>query len=247
MWQSQVTLLAEIDRQKDELLGIIAHQLFTPITAVKWSTENLLSGDTGKLTKSQQNEVESIQNVTAQLADLVAMILDVSRIQLGRIPLNNVPLDLNVMMKEILEIITIKAKEKNVKLVTHMPNTLPTVLLDKRYTHMTIENLLSNAVKYTPAGGAVTLTMTTANDILRCSVKDTGCGIPKADQEKIFGKLFRASNVRNTVDGNGFGLYVAKGAIEAEGGKIWFESEENKGSTFFVELPLNYQQTDQKK
>jgi signal transduction histidine kinase len=73
---------------------------------------------------------------------------------------------------------------------------------------------------------------------LSCEVRDTGCGIPKAEQEKIFGKLFRASNVRNSVEGNGFGLYVAKGAIEAQGGKIWFESEEGKGTAFFIELPI---------
>ena len=103
---------------------------------------------------------------------------------------------------------------------------------------MTIENLLSNAVKYTPEKGEVDFTVTITGNTLHCVVKDTGVGIPKADQEKIFGKLFRASNVRNTVDGNGFGLYVAKGAVEAQGGKIWFESEEGKGTTFFVELPL---------
>src|SRR5207249_95921 len=119
-----------------------------------------------------------------------------------------------------------------------MPPTLPIAMLDRRYTRMTVENLLSNAVKYTPEKGTVHLKVEIKNNTLYCQVTDTGCGIPKDEQSKIFGKLFRASNVRNSVDGNGFGLYVAKGAMEAQGGKIWFESTEGKGTTFSVELPL---------
>jgi len=94
-------------------------------------------------------------------------------------------------------------------------------------------------VKYTPEGGKVSFDVKIEDGCLNVSVKDTGMGIPKKEQDKIFGRMFRASNVRNTVDGNGFGLFVAKGAVEAQGGKIWFESTEGKGTTFFVRLPLN--------
>ena len=103
---------------------------------------------------------------------------------------------------------------------------------------MTVENMLTNAVKYTPDGGKVTFDLKIDKGIMRCSVSDTGCGIPKEEQGKIFGKMYRASNVRNTVEGNGFGLYVAKGAIEGQGGKMWFTSEVGKGTTFSFELPL---------
>jgi signal transduction histidine kinase len=240
MWRHQVTILADLDRQKDELLGIVAHQLATPITAVKWSTELLLSGDLGQMIKAQQDEVTTIQMVSAQLTDLVGMILDVSRIQLGRINLNSVPLDLHAMLKEILDVIRIKAQEKHVRLNVELPEKLPVALLDRRYTHMTLENLLSNAVKYTPAEGRVDFTVTLKDDVLHCVVADTGCGIPKDEQGKIFGKLYRASNVRNAVEGNGFGLYVAKGAIEAQGGSIRFTSVEGQGTTFYIDLPLRY-------
>ena len=179
-----------------------------------------------------------MHGVTVNLADLVSMILDVSRIQLGRVNIEKQELDLNAFFKEILEVIEPKSKEKGVQFNVKMPSSLPKAMLDKRYTHMTFENLLSNAVKYTPAKGTVDFILELRGDRLYCEVKDSGCGIPKADQDKIFGKLFRASNVRNEVDGNGFGLYVAKGAIEAQGGKIWFESEEKKGTTFMVEVPL---------
>jgi two-component system sensor histidine kinase VicK len=119
-----------------------------------------------------------------------------------------------------------------------MPDVLPTVYLDKRYTRMTIENLLTNAVKYTPDGGTVTLDIQSEKGVMKCRITDTGCGIPKADQGKIFGKMYRASNVVNTVEGNGFGLYVAKGAIEGQGGTIGFESMEGKGTTFHFTLPM---------
>jgi signal transduction histidine kinase len=238
-WGSRVDLLKELDRQKDELLGLVSHQLATPVSAIKWNTEMMLDGDLGKFNKEQEESVKSLQNIAGDLSDLISMILDVSRIQLGRIRIDKQELDLKSFFKEILEIIEPKVSDRKIKFNIEMPETFPKAMLDKRYTHMTIENLLTNAVKYTPEKGTVNFTVKLRGDTLYCEVKDTGVGIPKADQDKIFGKLFRASNVKNTIDGNGFGLFVAKGAIEAQGGKIWFESEEGKGTTFFIELPLN--------
>lgn len=237
-WRIKVEIVKEVDRQKDELLSIVSHQLATPVSSVKWYLEMMKDGDLGPLNEEQIKHVTSMQDVASNLSDLVSMILDVSRIQLGKMHIEKQELDLNNFFKEILDIIEPKALEKKVNLVNKLPAKMPVAQLDKRYTHMTIENLLSNAIKYTPENGEVDFTVTIEGNILRCVVKDTGVGIPKADQDKIFGKLFRASNVRNTVDGNGFGLYVAKGAVEAQGGNIKFQSAEGKGTTFFVELPL---------
>jgi len=230
--------LKELDRQKDELMSIVSHQLAAPITSIKWYLELFKEGDLGALQKEQQESVVTMQHIAAGLADLVGMILDVSRIQLGRVRIEPTPLDLGECCREILATVEPKALEKKQKFEKDVPASLPVAMLDKRYTRMTIENLLTNAIKYTPEGGTVRFSVELHGDKLLCSVKDTGCGIPKADQSKIFGKLFRASNVRNTAEGNGFGLYVAKGAIEAQGGRIWFESEEGKGTTFFVEVPV---------
>lgn len=239
MWGSRVDFFKELDRQKDELLSIVSHQLATPVTSVKWYLEMLKNGDLGKLTKEQDEHINSMQGITVNLVDLVGMILDVSRIQLGRVQISKQNLDLGVFFKEILETVEPKATEKKVQFMKVLPSAFPAAKLDKRYTRMTIENLLTNAVKYTPSGGRVNFDVEVRGNTLWCKVQDTGCGIPKADQAKIFGKLFRASNVRNSVDGNGFGLYIAKGAVEAQGGKIWFESHEGIGTTFFVELPLS--------
>lgn len=238
IWNKRIALIAELDRQKDELLSMVSHQLATPVSSVKWYVEMMLDGDMGKLTSKQQEHLQSVQSVAADLSDLVSLILDVSRIQLGRMKVDKNDLDLSEFFKEVLVIIEPKAKEKPINLSVSLPKKMPVVKLDRRYTHMTIENLLTNAIKYTPKNGDVQFSVEIKNNTLYCKVKDTGVGIPKQEQSKIFGKLFRATNVRNTFDGNGFGLYVAKGAIEAQGGKIWFESEEGRGSTFFVELPI---------
>ncbi len=238
VWQERVDIMQDLDRQKDELLGIVAHQLAKPITAIRWDLESLLDGELGALNAEQKDEARTMRSQAVNLADLVSMILDVSRIQLGKMQFDPRPLELNTLFAEMLDIIKPTIEQKKIHFVSTMPETFPTVYLDKRYTRMTIENLLTNAVKYTPEGGNVTLNVAIENGVMSCSISDTGCGIPKADQGKIFGKMYRASNVVNTVDGNGFGLYVAKGAVEGQGGTIRFESTEGKGTTFFITLPM---------
>jgi signal transduction histidine kinase len=238
IWKNRVDIVNELDRQKDELLSIVSHQLATPITSIKWYLEMMMNGDLGALSDQMKEHVHSMQGIAINLVDLVGMILDVSRIQLGRMKVEKQKMDLDGFFKKLIEVIEPRAIEKKVKFSKEIPASMPSAMLDKRYTRMTIENLLSNAVKYTPENGEVQLKVKVQNDKLYCEVSDTGMGIPKAEQDKIFGKLFRASNVRNSVDGNGFGLYVAKGAVESQGGAIRFTSTEGKGTTFYVELPL---------
>ena len=243
----RVKMMRELDRQKDELLGIVSHQLATPVSSLKWYLEMMHDGDLGKLTGEQKKEVTTMQHAAGDLADLVSMILDVSRIQLGRMKVNRAKLDLNSFFDEVIAGINIQAKDKKVKLNIKQNKKLPIAMLDKRLMRMTLENLLSNAVKYTPSGGEVTLSIRKKDGALCYEVQDTGVGIPKSDHEHMFEKLFRASNVRNEVDGNGFGLYVAKGAVEAQSGTISFTSEEGKGTTFRVWIPLDANQKHSKK
>lgn len=239
VWNKRVELLSELDKQKDELLGMVSHQLATPISAIKWYVEMLLDGDLGALNEAEKEQLNTIYKTSFDLSDLVSMILDVSRIQLGRMNVSKQQLDLNEFFKEITDVVEPKAIEKKVEFIKNIPSKLPSAMLDKRYTRMTIENLMTNAIKYTPEKGKVMVDVAIVNNQLKVTVKDTGVGIPKADQKEIFGKMFRASNVRNSkIDGNGFGLFVAKGAVESQGGEIRFESTEGKGTTFYVTLPL---------
>ncbi len=243
LWNKRVEIFAEVDRQKDEVMSIIVHQLLTPINAVKWTIELLESGDS-----NIKESIQIIQDQAKKLENLATAILEATRIQLGRVPINFAPLDLNIFFKGILDTVSLQAKEKKVKLTTSVPSSLPIVMLDGKYTQMTIENLLSNAVKYTPTGGKVDFIVKIQKQTMYCTVKDTGVGIPKKDHDQVFGKMYRASNVAHSdIGGNGLGLYAAKGAIEAQGGKIRFESEENKGTTFFVEVPLKLASAEEKK
>lgn len=237
LWGSRMELMQELDRQKDELLGIVSHQLATPISALKWDFEMLLDGDFGKFNKEQEEFFGKLQGVAKHLADLASMILDVSRIQLGRVKVDRTDLDLKEFFGEIMTIMEAKAQERKVHLTSTISDKVGIASLDKRLMRMIVENLMSNAIKYTPEGGKVKLDVSSTHQELKIVVSDTGCGIPKQDQDKIFGKLFRASNACN-VDGNGFGLYVVKGAVEAQGGTSRFESAEGKGSTFIVTLPI---------
>ncbi len=236
-WNDRVSEVKELDKQKDELLSIVSHQLATPVSSVKWYLEMLLDGDVGALTKEQQDYLKTMQSVTRDLADLVSMILDVSRIQLGKMKVDRQDIDFNAFLQELLDVIVPKAKEKAQIFDVSIPEKLPRMKLDKRLTRMTLENILSNAIKYTPAKQKVIWKVEKLSNKILITVKDTGIGIPQKEQSKIFGKQYRASNT-GSIEGNGFGLYVAKGAIESQDGKIWFESAEGKGTTFYVELPI---------
>ncbi len=238
IWNKRIELVTELDEQKDELLGIVSHQLATPVSSFKWYIEMMIDGDIGKITNEQKKHLQSMQAITTSLVDLVSMILDVSRIQLGRMKVDKVLTNLNEFYSEIVTVTDPKAEESNIKFVHSISKDLKEGMLDQRLTRMTIENLLTNAIKYSKKGGTVTLKIIKKNNRMFCQVTDEGCGIPKKDQDKIFGKLYRASNV-GSISGNGFGLFVAKGAIESQSGKIWFESTEGKGTTFFVDLPLD--------
>lgn len=231
--------LKELDRQKDELLSMVSHQLAAPVTAIKWYIELLLDEEVGSLNKEQKTQIGTMQNLTTNLSELISMILDVSRIQLGRMKVEKQKMPLTNLVEEILKVIQPKIEEKQLKFGLVDKLKTKEVAYDKRLTRMTIENLLTNAVKYTSANGKVTLKLEEEPDWVVISVADTGIGIPKTEQDKIFAKLFRASNVRDKVEGNGFGLFVAKGAIESQGGSISFQSEEGKGTTFRVRLPTS--------
>ncbi|MBU0766231.1 HAMP domain-containing histidine kinase [Patescibacteria group bacterium] len=237
VWEQRVAIIREMDRQKDELLSIVSHQLATPISAVKWNLEMMADGDMGKLTKDQEEHLKTIQPQTENLADLASMILDVSRVQLGRMKVDRIDMDVAQFSKDVFKEVEPKALEKGVKYTMSVSKDVPKMMLDKRLMRMTMENLLTNAVKYTPKGGSVDLKVEMNGKKLHYEVKDTGCGIPKKEHDKVFGKLFRASNVLD-VSGNGFGLYVAKGAAESQGGTITFDSVENKGTTFLVDIPI---------
>jgi len=234
-----VTKEREIDRAKSEFVSLASHQLRTPLSTVNWYAEMLLEEDTGKSKEAQRRYLEKIYRNNQRMVGLVNALLNVSRIELGTLVVEPEPTDLQAVAKSALEELSLQIKDKKLEIRTHYSKDLPIVILDPKLMRIVFQNLLSNSVKYTSQGGKVDLVITKQKIDVLIRVSDTGQGIPKAQQSKIFTKLFRADNARIIdPDGTGLGLYIVKSVIEQFGGKIWFESEKNKGTTFYTTIPL---------
>ncbi len=235
-----VTKEMEVDRAKTEFVSLASHQLKTPLTAVGWLAEGLLSGDKGTLTPEQQTYVNSIHETNRQMIAIVNDLLNVSRIELNVLDVRPEDLDIIEFGKGMVDGLRHSARERNITIKETYEAGLPRVRVDKNLLRMIFQNLLTNAIKYTLPGGAVELEISHGRDDGKTFIRvaDSGIGIPKAAREHIFEKLYRADNAQKTVvDGTGLGLYVIKTIIEKVHGGISFESTEGKGTTFYVTLP----------
>lgn len=237
----------ELDQAKNEFLTLASHQLRTPISAIAWFSEMMLHGDTGKLRTAQREYVAQIQESNQRSVAIVDAMITVSNLQAGALAMELETVDIAALCRQ-----TVKSQKesmpqaKELKVVERY-DPLPKIMCDPSLMRTIVQNLLSNAFKYTPKGGEVTITAEQiakrlafdSKGSLQITVSDTGYGIPKNQQSKIFAKLFRASNIKaKDTDGTGLGLYIVKTILAQVGGQIDFSSEENKGSTFIVTVPL---------
>lgn len=240
----------EIDRAKSEFVSLASHQLRTPLTTINWYSEMLLSGDAGKITEKQKEYLKEVYLGSQRMNDLVNALLNVSRIEMGTFLVESVPTDVIEIADSVLDELKVTIDEKNLK-VSESHDQFPKIPVDPKIIRIVYQNILDNAVRYTPGGGKITLKHTlvkkgttlnkhpVSRDCVLITVADTGYGIPKNQQAHVFEKLFRADNVREKdTKGTGLGLYIVKAIIDYSGGEIWFKSVENKGTTFFVTLPL---------
>jgi signal transduction histidine kinase len=174
------------------------------------------------------------------MVDLVNTLLDVSRIELGTFDGESKPTNIVSLVESVVDEQKLQIDEKNLKVSCVLEAHIPLIQADPKLLRMVVQNLLSNSIKYTPEGGeiAVSLFLDDMKNVI-LKISDTGYGIPKNQQDKIFTKLFRADNViGKDTEGTGLGLYIAKSIVDQTGGALWFDSEENKGTTFFALLPI---------
>lgn len=227
-----------IDKIKSEFISIAAHQLRTPLSAIKWAIKMVLDGDVGKLNKEQEKILFKGYASNERIIKLVNDMLDVSRIEEGRFNYEFKKENFLEVLDIAVEHVNALIRSKKIKLTIKHPKKLPLVSIDKEKMMMAIENLLENAAEYTLPGGKIDVTIESGAKFIRFKIQDSGVGIPAQDQEKLFSKFFRASNViRMQTDGSGLGLFIVKNVINKHNGKINFSSEEGRGTEFAFTIP----------
>lgn len=230
--------LKKLDKVKDEFLSMASHQLRTPLTISDGFLGNVVDGAYGKLKKEQLEALKISQSHLHITIGIVSDLLNISRMDVGKLYINYEPTDLLRTTKEEVEHLQTKAKEHNVRLKFIEPKrSIPVIQADRQKTQQAILNLINNAISYSP-NGAVKVSLEHAGNQIIFRVDDNGIGVPEDEKERIFTKFFRAENAKlSRPDGTGIGLYLVKRVIEDQGGSLIFESKVGKGSTFGFRLP----------
>jgi signal transduction histidine kinase len=225
--------LKELDLAKDDFISMASHQLRTPITTVNGYVSMVLRGDAGKISKTQKQFLAQALHGSRRMANLVSDLLNVSRVQSGKFSIETSSVNLADLTDEFIQELEQMAKNKKITLNYTRPKDFPTLKLDKDKTGQVIMNLIDNAIHYTRENGNINVELEDKPDSIVFRVIDNGIGVPNSAKPNLFSKFFRANNAKTTrPDGTGIGLYLAKQVVEAQGGKLIFESKESKGSTF---------------
>ena len=232
---SDATPVREVLDAHDALVSVTSHELKTPITAIKAMSELMITYELGE---SERKEMLSdIYRQAERLELLIREILDASHIDTGRVPLDVRPVNVAILVEDVLH--ELEAQVEGREVVVNVPASLPAVAADEGKLRQVIVNLLTNAIKYSPGGAPVTLEASPASDMVRIAVRDQGIGIKESDMARLFKKFQRiADPSTRKVPGTGLGLYIVKGLIELQGGRIDVKSEYGKGSTFAFTLPI---------
>lgn len=241
--EEDVSERERLEREKSDFMSAAAHQLRTPLGSMRWSIETLLEGGSGKLDKKAKETIKQIYESDLRIIDLVNDLLDVSRIEQGRIKDNPAITDVKKLIESIIEETKPIADKRKTGLRFLMgKGKIPEIMIDPERLREAIENLVTNSIKYGDFGGSVEVKLGLKDEKILISVSNGGEPIPVKDQNKIFTKFYRGTDVvKNEIEGTGLGLYVVKSYVEGWGGKVWFKSpfKDGKGACFYIEIPLH--------
>ncbi len=236
----------EIERMKSEFVSVVAHQLRTPLSAVKWVIGSILDGDAGEVSLEQLNLLGKGYRSNERMINLVNDLLNIARIEEGRFLSGFALVSVDNLVKSIVKNSekAIKSKDINV-VIKKTKKKLPKIRIDIERIKLVIQNLLDNAVRYSLKGGKVTISVGYDKMNIKVEVKDEGIGISKHQQGHVFTKFFRGDNaVRAETEGSGLGLFMCKNIIEAHGGEIGFKSEKDKGTAFWFTLSVKSEEME---
>ncbi len=236
-----VTVLKEAEALKDEFMCIATHELRTPLTVLMGYTDLLLAQTAREhnLTDRQQNTLSNIKKAAVRLSTLMGDLLDVTRIQANRLVLQRTPTNIVPLVERVAADLQQTTTQHHIEVRTTASSLR--VDIDAQRVEQVLINLIDNSIKYSPQGGPIILSLSQEPQLsmVQISIQDTGIGIPKDQQMQIFGRFTRARNaLALKIGGTGLGLYLCRELVEQQAGHLWFESEEGKGSTFFITFPL---------
>jgi len=238
-----ITHEVEVDRLKSEFVATVSHELRTPMTSIRGYVDILLMGAAGALNENQTHFLQIVKNNTERLNILVNDLLDISRIESGRVTISPQPVNLRDVAEDVLADALRRSQEdkKPISFSLDAARDLPRIYGDEERVRQMIGNLVDNAYRYTPEDGRVTVRIHAMNgNFVQMDVQDTGVGVPLEDQERIFDRFFRGEDpLVLATPGTGLGLAIVKQLVEMHNGRIWLESEgTGKGSTFSLTLPV---------
>ncbi|OQY22145.1 MAG: hypothetical protein B6I35_06790 [Anaerolineaceae bacterium 4572_32.2] len=234
-----VTANVEAEKAKTEFVSTVSHELRTPMTSIKGYADLLLMGAVGALTNKQQDFLSIIKDNADRLTALVNELLDISRIESGRVEISPNVMNVEDITSRVLTAMKNRVKEKELVLRQDIPPDLPIVSADADRVIQILTNLVANACQYTPSGGEIVVSARAHDGKVHIAVQDTGIGIAPKDLDKIFDRFFRADDsLVQEVSGTGLGLAIVKSLVEMHGEQIWVESELEKGSTFTFTLAI---------
>ena len=231
--------LRKLDELKTDFLNVTSHELRTPVTPIKGYLQMLLKQKIGSITEEQEKVLKIIQRNTDRLDHLIQDLLDISRLESGTMKFIPEQADINRLIGEIAETMRSSADLKNIKINVDLEEKIPDLIIDRDRVKQVIMNLINNAIKFSPDGSVVNIRAKKEEDEILFEVQDSGRGIPKNEQTKIFDTFYQVdSGMDRKFGGVGLGLSISRGIVLAHGGRIWAESTVGKGSTFRFTFPI---------